>query len=162
MKTLGCLAVCLLLPACALAPPRAALLPDAPIPQEGGGGAAPPAPAPAPAAGEPAGKDRSFGRQGGYAGIGALFGFEQFDDDGFDADDSELGVGLKGGYRTKEGFAAEVVATAAEELRLVARPRRVTRADAPIAFAVDLERAVLPSRAQLEAAIRAVVEEGAS
>jgi len=57
------------------------------------------------------------------------------------------------------GFAAEVVATAAEELPLAARPRRVTRADAPIAFAVELERAVLPSRAQLADAIRAVVGE---
>jgi acetoin:2,6-dichlorophenolindophenol oxidoreductase subunit beta len=59
------------------------------------------------------------------------------------------------------GFAAEVVATAAEELRLVARPRRVTRADAPIAFAVELERAALPSRAQLLDAVRAVTGEGA-
>ncbi len=59
------------------------------------------------------------------------------------------------------GFAGEVVATAAEELRLVARPRRVTRADAPIAFAVELERAALPSRAQLVAAVRAVAAEDA-
>ena len=57
------------------------------------------------------------------------------------------------------GFAAEIVATAAEELPLAARPRRVTRADAPIAFAVELERAALPSRAQLAAAVRAVVSE---
>jgi pyruvate dehydrogenase E1 component beta subunit len=60
------------------------------------------------------------------------------------------------------GFAAEVVATAAEEHSLAARPRRVTRADAPIAFAVELERAVLPSRTQLAAAIRAVLQEGAA
>jgi pyruvate dehydrogenase E1 component beta subunit len=60
------------------------------------------------------------------------------------------------------GFAAEVVATAAEEVPLAARPRRVTRADAPIAFAVELERAVLPSRAQLAAAVRAVVQERAA
>lgn len=59
------------------------------------------------------------------------------------------------------GLAGEVVATAAEEMRLVARPRRVTRADTPIAFAVELELAALPSRAQLAAAIRSVVEEGA-
>jgi pyruvate dehydrogenase E1 component beta subunit len=59
------------------------------------------------------------------------------------------------------GFAAEVVATAAEELPLRARPRRVTRADAPIAFAVELERAVLPSRAQLAHAVRAVAREDA-
>jgi pyruvate dehydrogenase E1 component beta subunit len=57
------------------------------------------------------------------------------------------------------GFAAEVVATAAEELPLVARPKRVTRADAPIAFAVELERAVLPSRTQLEQAVRAAARE---
>jgi acetoin:2,6-dichlorophenolindophenol oxidoreductase subunit beta len=57
------------------------------------------------------------------------------------------------------GLAAEVVATAAEEMRLVAKPRRVTRADAPIAFAVELEVAALPSRAQLAAAVRAVAGE---
>jgi acetoin:2,6-dichlorophenolindophenol oxidoreductase subunit beta len=58
------------------------------------------------------------------------------------------------------GLAAEVAATAAEEMRLVTRPRRVTRADAPIPFAVELERAVLPSRDQLTAAVRAVAGEG--
>jgi pyruvate dehydrogenase E1 component beta subunit len=57
------------------------------------------------------------------------------------------------------GLGAEIVATAAEEMRLVARPRRVTRADAPIAFAVDLELAVLPSRAELAAALREVMRE---
>jgi pyruvate dehydrogenase E1 component beta subunit len=60
------------------------------------------------------------------------------------------------------GFAAEVVATAAEEMSLAARPRRVTRADAPIAFAVELERAALPSRVQLAEAVRAVAREGAA
>jgi pyruvate dehydrogenase E1 component beta subunit len=59
------------------------------------------------------------------------------------------------------GLAAEVVATAAEEMRLVAKPRRVTRADTPIAFAVELERAVLPSRAQLFDAVHAVVGDAA-
>jgi pyruvate dehydrogenase E1 component beta subunit len=54
------------------------------------------------------------------------------------------------------GFAAEVLATAAEELELQAPPRRVTRADAPIPFAVELERELLPSRADLTRAIRAV------
>jgi pyruvate dehydrogenase E1 component beta subunit len=54
------------------------------------------------------------------------------------------------------GLAAEVLATATEEMRLVAPPQRVTRADTPIAFAVELELAVLPSRAQLTAAIRSV------
>jgi pyruvate dehydrogenase E1 component beta subunit len=60
------------------------------------------------------------------------------------------------------GLGAEIVATAAEELTLASRPRRVTRADAPIPFAVELELAVLPSRAQLEAAVRAVVGEEAA
>lgn len=54
------------------------------------------------------------------------------------------------------GIAAEVVATAAEEMRLVVPPRRVTRADIPAPFAVDLERAMLPSRAQLAAAVRGI------
>ena len=54
------------------------------------------------------------------------------------------------------GIAAEVVATAAEEMRLVVPPRRVTRADIPVPFAVDLERAMLPSRVQLAAAVRGV------
>ncbi len=58
------------------------------------------------------------------------------------------------------GLGAEIVATAAEEMRLVARPRRITRADAPIAFAVELEAAALPSRAQLAHAVRAVADEG--
>lgn len=52
------------------------------------------------------------------------------------------------------GMAAEIAATAAEELELVAPPRRVTRADVPISFAVDLELAALPSREQLATAIR--------
>ena len=55
------------------------------------------------------------------------------------------------------GFAAEVVATAAEEFPLDARPRRITRADLTIPFAVELERRALPQRAQLEVAIRAVL-----
>lgn len=58
------------------------------------------------------------------------------------------------------GFAAEVVATAAERMRLVAPPRRVSRADAVIPFAVDLELALLPSRPQLAEAVRAVAKEG--
>ncbi|HEU4702833.1 MAG TPA: transketolase C-terminal domain-containing protein [Conexibacter sp.] len=59
------------------------------------------------------------------------------------------------------GLAGEIVATAAEEMDLRVPPRRVTRADAPIPFAVDLELALLPSRAQLAEAIRAVALEGA-
>ena len=50
-----------------------------------------------------------------------------------------------------------MVATAAEEMPLAAPPRRVTRADAPIPFAVELERPLLPSRAQLADAIRGVL-----
>jgi acetoin:2,6-dichlorophenolindophenol oxidoreductase subunit beta len=60
------------------------------------------------------------------------------------------------------GFAAEVAATAAEEMELRAPPRRVSRADAPIPFAVELERELLPSRGQLAEAIRAVALEGGS
>jgi acetoin:2,6-dichlorophenolindophenol oxidoreductase subunit beta len=59
------------------------------------------------------------------------------------------------------GLAAEIVATAAEEMTLVAPPKRVTRADVPIPFAVELELAALPSRTQLEAAVRHVVREEA-
>jgi pyruvate dehydrogenase E1 component beta subunit len=55
------------------------------------------------------------------------------------------------------GFAAEILATAAEEMRLIAKPMRVTRADTPIAFAVELELEALPSRDQLRAAVRVVV-----
>src|SRR6202000_1804469 len=58
-------------------------------------------------------------------------------------DDSNRTCGLGGGR----------VAPAAEEMRLVARPHRVTRADAPIPFAVELEKAALPSREQLRAAV---------
>ncbi len=57
------------------------------------------------------------------------------------------------------GLAAEVLAVAAEEFDLRAPPKRVTRADVPVPFALDLERAVLPSRAQLTHAVRAVVGE---
>jgi acetoin:2,6-dichlorophenolindophenol oxidoreductase subunit beta len=57
------------------------------------------------------------------------------------------------------GIGAEVVATAAEEMRLVAPPRRVTRPDgAVLPFALDLDRAVQPGRDLLTAAIRAVMK----
>jgi pyruvate/2-oxoglutarate/acetoin dehydrogenase E1 component len=55
------------------------------------------------------------------------------------------------------GLAAEILATAAEEMDLVAPPRRVTRADVPISFAVELELRALPSRDDLEAAVRRLV-----
>jgi pyruvate/2-oxoglutarate/acetoin dehydrogenase E1 component len=57
------------------------------------------------------------------------------------------------------GLAAEILATAAEEMELVAPPRRVTRADGVVPFAVELELAVLPRREQLEHAVRSVVRE---
>ena len=59
------------------------------------------------------------------------------------------------------GLAAEIVATAAEEMDLRARPIRVTRGDTPIAFALELEREVLPSERQLTAAIRKLCVRGA-
>jgi acetoin:2,6-dichlorophenolindophenol oxidoreductase subunit beta len=59
------------------------------------------------------------------------------------------------------GFAAEVVATAVEEMTLDAPPRRVTRADVPISYAVELELAALPSRERLTAVVRDVVTQAA-
>jgi acetoin:2,6-dichlorophenolindophenol oxidoreductase subunit beta len=57
------------------------------------------------------------------------------------------------------GLGAEVLATAAEEMRLVAPPRRVTRPDgAVLPFALDLDRAVQPGRDHLTTAIRAVMK----
>lgn len=57
------------------------------------------------------------------------------------------------------GFAAEVVATVAEISSVIARPRRVTRADCVIPFAPGLEAALLPTQKQLVAAVHAVMEE---
>ncbi|MFJ9457061.1 alpha-ketoacid dehydrogenase subunit beta [Kitasatospora sp. NPDC101447] len=57
------------------------------------------------------------------------------------------------------GFGAEVLATAAEELRLIAPPRRITRPDgAVLPFAPALDRAVQPSRDQLRHALYAVMK----
>jgi pyruvate dehydrogenase E1 component beta subunit len=56
------------------------------------------------------------------------------------------------------GLAAEILATAAEEMDLREPPRRVTRADVPVPFAPELEAAVLPSADALERAIRAVIQ----
>jgi acetoin:2,6-dichlorophenolindophenol oxidoreductase subunit beta len=57
------------------------------------------------------------------------------------------------------GFGAEVIATAVEELQLSAPPKRVTRPDgAVLPFALELDRAVQPSRDQLMTAIRAVMK----
>ncbi|MEU4607670.1 transketolase C-terminal domain-containing protein [Kribbella sp. NPDC023972] len=58
------------------------------------------------------------------------------------------------------GFAAEVLAVAAERVALDAAPRRVTRPDgAVLPFALALDRAVQPGRDHLVAAIHAVLEE---
>jgi pyruvate/2-oxoglutarate/acetoin dehydrogenase E1 component len=57
------------------------------------------------------------------------------------------------------GIGAEVLATAAEEMRLVAPPRRVTRPDgAVLPFALALDQAIQPGREMLTAAIRAVMK----
>lgn len=59
------------------------------------------------------------------------------------------------------GLAGEVLATASEQMRLVAPPRRVTRPDgAVLPFALALDRAVQPGADQLTAAIRAVMKGG--
>lgn len=57
------------------------------------------------------------------------------------------------------GIGAEILATAAEEMRLVAPPKRVTRPDgAVLPFAPALDQAVQPSRDQLRTAIDAVLK----
>jgi acetoin:2,6-dichlorophenolindophenol oxidoreductase subunit beta len=57
------------------------------------------------------------------------------------------------------GFGAEVLATAAEEMRLTAPPRRVTRPDgAVLPFAIGLDHALQPGRDQLRRALRAVMK----
>ncbi len=56
------------------------------------------------------------------------------------------------------GIGAEILATASEEMRLVAPPRRVTRPDgAVLPFARGLDLAMQPGREQLRRAIRGVV-----
>ncbi|HEX4704521.1 MAG TPA: transketolase C-terminal domain-containing protein [Pseudonocardiaceae bacterium] len=57
------------------------------------------------------------------------------------------------------GFAAEILAGAAESLPLLAQPQRVTRPDgAVLPFARQLDQAVQPQRAQLIEAIRTVMK----
>jgi pyruvate dehydrogenase E1 component beta subunit len=58
------------------------------------------------------------------------------------------------------GLAAEILATATEEMRLVAPPRRVCRPDAAVVIgcAPELDAPALPSREQLIAAVRQVVK----
>jgi pyruvate/2-oxoglutarate/acetoin dehydrogenase E1 component len=58
------------------------------------------------------------------------------------------------------GFAAEILAVAAERFTLDAAPRRVTRPDgAVLPFALALDRAIQPGRDELVAAINAVLED---
>jgi acetoin:2,6-dichlorophenolindophenol oxidoreductase subunit beta len=62
------------------------------------------------------------------------------------------------------GLAAEVLATAAEEMRLVAPPKRVTRPDGAVVIGCDpaLDRAVQPSREQLVTAVQQLVRRSCS
>jgi pyruvate dehydrogenase E1 component beta subunit len=56
------------------------------------------------------------------------------------------------------GIGAEILATAAEEMRLTAPPRRVTRPDgAVLPFARELDLACQPTRSQLRAAVEKAV-----
>ena len=57
------------------------------------------------------------------------------------------------------GIAGEIIATAAERMRLVAPPRRVTRPDgAVLPFARELDLALQPTRSQLRAAVETVAK----
>ncbi len=57
------------------------------------------------------------------------------------------------------GIGAEVLATAAEEFRLTAPPRRITRPDGTVLpFAPELDRALQPDREQLRHALRTVMK----
>ncbi|MFI0944271.1 alpha-ketoacid dehydrogenase subunit beta [Streptomyces sp. NPDC021020] len=59
------------------------------------------------------------------------------------------------------GIGAEIVATAAEEMRLTAPPRRVTRPDgAVLPFARELDLACQPTRAQVRTAVEKAVRGG--
>ena len=59
------------------------------------------------------------------------------------------------------GVGGEILATAAEEMHLVAPPKRVTRPDgAVLPFAEGLDRALQPTREQLRTAIQAVAKNG--
>jgi len=59
------------------------------------------------------------------------------------------------------GLGAEILATAAEEMRLVAPPKRVTRPDAAIlGFSPEIDLVLQPSREQLTTAIQKVLKSG--
>lgn len=60
------------------------------------------------------------------------------------------------------GFAAEILATAAERGWLSVPPKRVTRADVPVPFSQVLEPAMLPSPEHLRAAIGTVLGDRAA
>jgi pyruvate dehydrogenase E1 component beta subunit len=61
------------------------------------------------------------------------------------------------------GIGGEILATAAEQMHLVAPPKRVTRPDgAVLPFAKELDRALQPSAEQLRTAIQAVAKAGGS
>jgi acetoin:2,6-dichlorophenolindophenol oxidoreductase subunit beta len=57
------------------------------------------------------------------------------------------------------GLAADIIATMAEEIPFRSRPRRVTRADVPVPFSPVLEKAVLPAKETIYAAVLKTVEE---
>jgi acetoin:2,6-dichlorophenolindophenol oxidoreductase subunit beta len=60
------------------------------------------------------------------------------------------------------GIGGEILATAAEQMRLITPPRRVTRPDgAVLPFAEELDRALQPTRDQLRHAIQAVAQNAA-
>ncbi|HEU5469118.1 MAG TPA: transketolase C-terminal domain-containing protein [Actinophytocola sp.] len=84
-----------------------------------------------------------------------------FDWDGLAASVAKTGrlVVIDDGNRSC-GVAAEVLATAAERFGLAAPPARVTRPDgAVLPFALELDRAVQPGRAQLLTAIQGVLKD---
>lgn len=59
------------------------------------------------------------------------------------------------------GMGGEILATAAEEMRLIAPPKRITRPDgAVLPFARELDLALQPTRDQLRSAIRTVAKSG--
>ncbi|NUR58748.1 MAG: alpha-ketoacid dehydrogenase subunit beta [Catenulispora sp.] len=59
------------------------------------------------------------------------------------------------------GIGGEILATAAEQMHLIAPPKRITRPDgAVLPFAEELDRALQPSRDQLRTAIQTVAKAG--
>jgi acetoin:2,6-dichlorophenolindophenol oxidoreductase subunit beta len=59
------------------------------------------------------------------------------------------------------GIGGEILATAAEQMHLVAPPKRITRPDgAVLPFAEGLDRALQPTREQLRHAIHGVMKAG--